>query len=301
MASTSNERLKAWWKRTKANLRHTYRLIVMNNETFEEVGSYRLTLLNVYVAASTIFVLLTLLVVLAIAFTPLRRYVPGYGQGDDSRRQVERMYREVQSLEKQLAAHRDYAANIQRVLVGDVETAADLEKTEVNLPVDSFEEIPVSQEEVQLREELELQAVGALARRGRSSTFPSGETPIEQLFFTPPINGDISAAFMLDKKHYGVDVVSPKNTPIKAAMDGFIFFSDWTLETGNTIGIQHANNIITFYKHNSALLKKTGSFVRAGEAVAIIGNTGTLSDGPHLHFEIWHKGKPVDPAEYVAF
>ena len=99
----------------------------------------------------------------------------------------------------------------------------------------------------------------------------------------------------------GRDVLAPKNTAIKAAMDGFIFFSDWTLETGNTLGIQHSNNAITFYKHNSVLLKKAGSYVKAGEAVAIIGNTGTLTDGPHLHFELWHKGKPVDPEEYIKF
>lgn len=82
-------------------------------------------------------------------------------------------------------------------------------------------------------------------------------------------------------------------------MDGYVFFSDWTLETGNTIGIQHANNVITFYKHNSALLKKNGAFVKAGEAIAIIGNTGTKTSGPHLHFELWHKGRPVNAVDYV--
>ena len=127
------------------------------------------------------------------------------------------------------------------------------------------------------------------------------DAPLEQLFFVPPITGRMSEGFMADKKHYGVDILAPKNTPVKAVMDGYVITSDWTLETGNTIGIQHANNIVTFYKHNSALLKKTGSFVKAGEAVAIIGNTGTLSDGPHLHFELWHKGKPINPIDFINF
>lgn len=121
------------------------------------------------------------------------------------------------------------------------------------------------------------------------------------MFFTPPLTGEISAKWSPEKKHYGVDILAPKNTAIKAAMDGYVFLSDWTMETGNTLGIQHANNTITFYKHNSALLKKAGSYVKAGEAVAIIGNTGMLSDGPHLHFELWHKGKSVNPMEYVDF
>ena len=95
--------------------------------------------------------------------------------------------------------------------------------------------------------------------------------------------------------------MAPKNTAIKAIMDGYVFTSDWTLETGNTIGIQHTNNLISFYKHNSALLKKTGSFVKAGEAVSIIGNTGTLSNGPHLHFELWYNGKAVNPKNYIIF
>ena len=152
-----------------------------------------------------------------------------------------------------------------------------------------------------MRQEVELQEVGEAAQRSRTTNFSPRDVPLEQMYFTPPVNGEISAAYMPDRKHFGVDILAPKNTAVKAAMDGYIFFSDWTLETGNTIGIQHANNTITFYKHNSVLLKKAGSFVKAGEAVAIIGNTGTLSDGPHLHFELWNRGKPVNPTDFISF
>ncbi|TXB61615.1 M23 family metallopeptidase [Phaeodactylibacter luteus] len=299
--ATTGERLKQWWDRTRKRLQNTYRFIIMNNDTFEEVGSYRLTLMNVYVAASTIVVLVAILVVLAIAFTPIRRYVPGYGQGGDGRREVERLYREVDGLREQLNAQREYSESIKRVLIGDYETAEEVESQQLEVGADTLAEVERSPEEEQLRQELELQEVGQAARQGKNVSFSPGDVPLEQMFFSPPVTGEISAIFMPDKKHYGVDVLAPKNTAIKAAMDGFIFFADWTLETGNTIGIQHANNTITFYKHNSSLLKKSGSYVKAGEAVAIIGNTGTLTDGPHLHFELWHKGKPVDPTEYIKF
>ena len=134
-----------------------------------------------------------------------------------------------------------------------------------------------------------------------ASSQQKADTPLEQLFFTPPLTGEISAGFMPDKKHYGIDILAPMNTPIKAVMNGRVIASDWTLETGHTIGIQHDNNLVSFYKHNSTLLKEVGSYVKAGEAVAIIGNSGTLSDGPHLHFELWYKGVPVDPAQYLSF
>ncbi|MCB0550891.1 MAG: M23 family metallopeptidase [Phaeodactylibacter sp.] len=296
--ATENDKVKSRWDRIKQQMRHTYRLVVMNNETFEEVGSYRLTLLNVYIFVSTLLVVVAMLVVLAVAFTPLKRYMPGYGEGGENREEVERLFREVKKLEKQLAAQEEYSTNMRKVLVGDVETAKDIIKGNT---ADTSGAIERSQEEEQLRQEMELQKVGLAAQRPRTTNFSPRDVPLEQMYFNTPVRGEISAGFMPDNKHFGVDVLAAKNTAIQAAMDGYIFFSDWTLETGNTIGIQHANNTITFYKHNSVLLKKAGNFVKAGEAVAIIGNTGTLSDGPHLHFELWHKGNPVDPRDYIKF
>ncbi len=296
--TAENDNAKGRWERMKEQMKHTYRLVVMNNETFEEVGSYRLTLLNVYIFVSTVLVLVAVLVVLAVAFTPLKRYMPGYGEGGENREEVEELYREVKRLEKKLAAEEAVSTSIRKVLVGDVETADDIIKTN---PADTAGEVERSREEEQLRQEMELQKVGLAAQRPRTANFSPRDVPLEQMYFNSPVRGEISAGFMPDKKHFGVDVLAAKNTAIQAAMDGYIFFSDWTLETGNTIGIQHANNTITFYKHNSVLLKKAGSFVKAGEAVAIIGNTGTLSDGPHLHFELWHKGTPIDPRDYIKF
>jgi len=289
---------KSWSER----LKHTYRLVIMRHDTLEEVSSYKLSLLNIYVLISSVFVVLAILMWLLIAFTPLRRYVPGYGTGG-SPKELKALAREVSQLEQAYEAQSQYTENLRRMLAGEVETEADFSESPDESVVDSLQPLDTPEEDELLRREAELQAVGVLVREGSSATtrLNYSETPLEQLYFTPPVKGEISAGFMPEKDHYGVDVLAPRNTAIKAVMDGYVFLSDWTLETGNTIGIQHPNNLITFYKHNSALLKKAGSFVKAGEAVAIIGNTGTLTDGPHLHFEIWHKGKPVDPASLIQF
>ncbi|MBX2928996.1 MAG: M23 family metallopeptidase [Saprospiraceae bacterium] len=282
-------------------LRNAYRLVIMNEETFQEVGSYKLSLLNVYVFLSTIVVIVALAVGALIFFTPVKRYVPGYGSVSDDREMM-RLSRQVADMEKELSAFRTYSENVRRMLLGDVQTEKDVPKLKSSemhsdSAAGSPPEIPVVDEE--LRREVALGELGVAAREPRTSNFSPKEVPLEQLFFSPPIKGKISAGFDADKKHWGTDVIAPQNTAIKSVMDGYVFFSDWTLETGNSMGIQHANNVITFYKHNSALLKKTGSFVKAGEAIAIIGNTGTLTDGPHLHFELWHKGKPVNPIDYI--
>ncbi len=291
-----NENQPSWWDRMK----HTYRLVIMNNETFEEKGSYKLTLLNVYIVISTILVVFFVIVFCLVAYTPLRKYVPGYGDGNVDKK-VLTLTQELETLEKEFNAQKAYADNFRKMLVGDVTTEEDIDQNIEPASPDSNLTISPSEDEQSLRKEIDLKDVGDAAKLGRATNLNARDVPLEQLFFLPPISGEISAEFMPDKKHYGVDILAPKNTAIKAVMDGYVFISDWTVETGNTIGIQHSNNIITFYKHNSALLKKTGSFVKAGEAVAIIGNTGTLSSGPHLHFELWHRGKPINPTAFIKF
>lgn len=288
-------------KKWLENLRQNYRLTVMNNETFEEVGAYKLSALNLYIILSAIIVAVSLLVIALIAFTPIKRYIPGYG---DLSQQTEaiRLNKEVLDFEKKLNAHGEYTENFRRILVGDVEEDTIAQAAELSeipdslLNVDRIEEDEMLRQEIEHNEMLEQQAL-----YNKTANYIPKDIPLEQIYFIPPVNGLVSEGYAIDKKHYGVDVLAPKDTPILAALDGYVFAADWTLETGNTIGIQHSNNIITFYKHNSALLKNVGDQVKAGEAVAIVGNTGTLSDGPHLHFELWHNGHHVDPEDYIHF
>lgn len=278
-----------------------YRLIIRNDETLEERASFRLSILNVYVLLSTIVVIVATSVVLLIAYTPIKRYIPGYAGGSVGREAMQ-LAREVERLERELQAQQTYTDNIRKLLVGDLETLDDVKAPKLSKETEeSASQVAPSEADRQVRQEAELDRLGGVVRQGRNTNFGNGGKPIEQLFFVPPVRGEISAAFASEKTHFGIDIVAPKNTAVKATMDGYVFISDWTLETGNTIGIQHDNNVISFYKHNAQLLKKVGNFVRAGEAIAIIGNTGSLTSGPHLHFELWNRGKAIDPADFIAF
>jgi len=294
-----NKKQRTRWER----LKDSYRLVIMNRDTFEEVGSYNLSLLNVYVLLSTLAVVVTVVVVLAISFTPLRRLVPGYSKGSESH-EMAQLENDLDSLTELADAQERYNESFRRMLAGNVRYQPEKQPQTKRTSSGIGPEIGLSEEEQQLRQDVEMDNTdGAVVAEQPSASvnISPRDIPLEQMYFSPPIGGAVSAPFDAEKNHFGVDVIAPKNTPVKAVMDGWVIFSDWTLETGNTIAIQHTNNLVTFYKHNSALLKKTGNYVKAGVAIAIIGNTGELTDGPHLHFELWHSGKPVNPLDFLDF
>jgi len=287
--------------RLRDKMRHPYRLVIMNDETFEEMGSYRLSLLNVYAIVCITIVLVALLIVAIIAFTPAKRLIPGYGDVSQHT-ELMRMNKQLEEMEAKLSAQNTYTETVKKILVGDViePTSEETEEgdfSDTTTQVERIREDELLRREIALDEQLQNKAL--LDQTSRMGV--GGSIPLEQMYFVPPISGIVSMQYMPDKAHYGIDVLAPKNTPVLAVMDGYVFEANWNVETGNTIGVQHDNNVISFYKHNSALLKKVGDQVKAGEAVAIIGNTGAHSDGPHLHFEIWHKGHPVVPGAYIVF
>ncbi len=284
-----------------------YRLVVLNNETFEEVGSYKLSIFNFYVAMSALFVGFTMLGMLLIAFTPMKKIIPGYG-GYGSERAVFNLYDKVESLEQKTAANEIYIRNISKRLLGQYETEKDVPKPTVSTVPDSAINTAPSAEELEIRASgggdifsAETAKDAKPDLQGKAIRVSGRNDRLESMFLQSPVAGEVILGFSLEKKHFGVDISAQKNTAIKAVADGFIIAADWTLETGNTITVQHANNVVSFYKHNSSLLKKTGDKVKVGEAIAIIGNTGEHSSGPHLHFELWKDGKAVNPQEYIRF
>lgn len=297
MAKEKNKR----WEQIKERLQHRYRLVVMNDETFEEVGSYRLTWMNVYISFSVLLVLLVTLVSLLFVLTPIKQYLPGYTDINQNQ-ELYKIERRLGQLEKELKAREIYLQSVRNALTNNVEYKPEniAEETGEETQKDTSLNVEANASDYQLRKVVERGQFAGETDEVKSNFTVSLRT-IEQMFFVPPIQGTTSANFRPDKKHYGIDIVAPRNTPIKAVADGVVITSDWTYDTGNVIAVQHENNIVSFYKHNSVLLKKVGSFVKAGEAVAIIGNTGELTDGPHLHFELWYNGNPVDPAEYINF
>lgn len=285
-------------------LTDSYRLIIMNKETFEEVGSYNLSPLNVYIFLSSLLVAGVLLSWLAFSYTPLGRLLPTNHNIDPET--LVKLYNDLDSLEQLTAAQELYNERFRRMLTGQVQYEPNEEPLSPPNHDSLLEPLPLSEEELALRQEIDAFDMDVDAKATQLSDATSVNVSpktltLQQLHFSPPLTGSITAGFNPQNQHYGVDVVAPKNTPIKATLDGWVIFADWTLETGNTIVIQHARNIVSIYKHNSSLLKKAGTFVRAGEAIAIIGNTGELTDGPHLHFELWHEGKAVDPTNFVDF
>ncbi|MBK7358140.1 MAG: M23 family metallopeptidase [Saprospiraceae bacterium] len=301
------------WNKTKKwvqeHLEKKFLIIIRNEETFEETANYRLTLQNIYLLSCTLLLGLGILLFLLIAFSPIKRYVPGYG---DLRSQSEfiKLEKKIGGLEEELKARDTYIQSVQRILTGNPETTDDVTKN-IHIKQEKPEPLPKVREDSMLRAEFET----SQALEARSKTQNSGNraqaSPVTMktseresftdLNFVSPIRGPLGAAYDPAKGHLGVDIIAPKNTPIKACLSGTVIQADWSIENGHTIAIQHSNNLVSMYKHNSALLKKTGSRIKAGEAIAIIGNTGTLTNGPHLHFELWYKGQTVNPVEYIRF
>jgi murein DD-endopeptidase MepM/ murein hydrolase activator NlpD len=281
-------------QRIYKKLRNKYRLVVMNDQTLEERSSFRLSPMNVFVAAGIILILLITGTIYLIAFTGLREYIPGYAD-PGMRRKVFQLNMKADSLQHVLDARDWYVNNIKGIIDGKVEGKPDNKpNTSIQAKYDTLRTLPKSREDSLFRLEMERQEKETM----KSNPEKSG---IGISFFFSPVKGTVTSDFNIREKHYGVDIVAPENEAIKATSDGTVVLSNFTTETGYVIAIQHGNNLLSMYKHNSSLLKKTGEIVKAGDVIAIIGNTGEHTTGPHLHFELWYNGTPVDPQKYVSF
>lgn len=274
---------------------HTiYRLVLRKDETLEEIGSYRLTLLNLYILLSSIVLIAMGLMAVVIFFTPLKRLVPGYATPSQHPDYI-RLSKRIGTLESELLEYKTYYDHFNRMI--SLPDSIDPPDMTYSSRVSAAKaEEPKNEEAHDHSQDEPFPSVPVKA----ASTSPDLNIA-DYRYLMPPISGVVSNGFDPETDHLGVDVLAPHNTPVKAIWDGHVITADWTLETGYTIGIQHTNDMVSFYKHNASLLKRTGAFVRAGEAVAIIGNTGKLTSGPHLHFELWLLGKPVDPTNYIDF
>lgn len=281
-------------KRIYKKLRNKYRLVVMNDETFEERASFRLAPMNVFVSVGIILILLVTGTIYLIAFTGLREYIPGYAD-PGLKRKVFQLNLKADSLQRVLDSRELYMSNIKNIIEGKPEGKPENKSNAtIKAKYDTLRNLPKSREDSLFRLEMERQDKETM--KGATE-----QTGIGSSFFFSPIKGIVTSGFDIRAKHYGIDIVAPENEAIKAASDGTVVFSNFTTETGYVIAVQHSNNLLSMYKHNSSLLKKTGDYVKAGDVIAIIGNTGEHTTGPHLHFELWFNGTPVDPQKYVSF
>ena len=291
MAKT-NSRWRLWLKQ----LRNKYRLVIMHEKTFEIQASVKLSMLNVIIILSTLFVVLAFLVYAAIAFTPLKNYVVGYSEVSTTRQILENR-NTTDSLLRALDASEAYFANLRQRLNGEIDTIPPVD----SLKNKNYSEIDLNQVSAmdkQLREQVEQEFQFSVSSPDPKLTESEN---LRSLYFFPPLKGTITADFDTKAGHFGVDVVAKEETPVKACLDGTVIDAYWNVESGNVIAVQHDHGLISFYRHNSVLLKKTGNFVKAGDVIAIIGNTGELSTGPHLHFELWHNRTPVNPRDFINF
>lgn len=281
-------------RKIKQKLLHKYRLVILNEDTFEERVSFQLSKLNVIILTAISGMLLVSGTSVLIAFTPIREFIPGYSS-TALKNEATRLTLTVDSLTTVVKKNSAYFRSIRKVLTGEVDSL-DMEQaytSKETKPVDpDTVNISASQQDSILRVKVEQEDKYSLLEK---ATFNTNFT----LF--PPVSGRISEVYNAEQKHYAVDIVTEKNEPVKATLDGTVIFAEWTVETGYVIIIEHSFGLISVYKHNDSLLKNQGDLVTAGEAIAVVGNTGEFSYGPHLHFELWVDGYPVNPSDYINF
>jgi len=287
---SKDKKKNSFWNRW----RFKYRFVILNSENFEERLSFNISRLNVFLLSCVTITLLMGGTALVIAFSPLREYIPGY-TSTNIRRQMVTLNHLSDSLNTELINRERYLQNIKNIIEGrdiDTNTSSSWKR------MSAQEEITVDRtpEDSLLREQVE-----AEEKFNFFGTTNMDNQSVENLLFFVPVKGLVTQSFNIEDEHYGVDVVTKENELIKSTLSGVVVFSSWTSETGNVIAVQHENNLLSIYKHNSVLLKDQGERVVAGEAIAIIGNSGKWSSGPHLHFELWYNNSPVNPEQYILF
>ena len=280
-------------KKLRKKLLHKYRLVVLNEDTFEERLAFKLTRLNVFVLGSIIAVFLVAITTVFIAFTPVREYIPGYSSTALQQQALELDFK-TDSLLKVINTNDTYISSVKRVLRGEV-SAVVINKDSIYKAAQADTDIlnlnPSKADSI-LR--------AKVSNEDKYNLFDTATTVTDFVFF-PPVNGSISSGFDVNEKHFAVDVVIPRNTPVKATADGRVLFASWTSDASYVIIIDHGEELISVYKHNSSLTKVQGDFVKSREVIAISGSSGELSTGPHLHFELWNNGIPLNPTTFIDF
>ena len=284
-----NNKRKSFWK----NFKFKYKLTITNENTLEEIVGIHVSKLNgvsVLLFAVTVIFLITSVI---IAFTPLRNYLPGY-MNSEVREQVVLNALRADSLQWVLERQRMYIMNIQDIISGNVKVDS----------VHSIDSLTVTRtEELVERTQAEDDFRKQYEETERYNLTTIDNAPVMSgLIFFRPTRGMVSSDFDANKQHYGIDIAANPNESVLATLDGTVILATYTADTGYVIQVQHAQNLVSVYKHCGSLLKKVGDTVKAGEAIALVGKTGEkTTGGPHLHFELWNKGRALDPSKYIVF
>ena len=270
-----------------------YKVVVSSEDTFEEKFAFKASKINVFVLMLVYSVILISFTISIVFFTQLRELVPGYSSSDLLNRAIY-LTQKTDSLERQIELNNKFYKSIEDVLSGKTDEFIERD----NIPIDSslneknFFSISPNSEDSILRNYVDSQDKFNLTKN---------ELVIENKMFFSPIKGDITQTFNFEENHFAIDIAADIGTPVKSILDGKILFSEWSVDTGHVIIVDHGDNIVSVYKHNSKSLKEQNDFVQAGEVIAYSGNQGSLSSGPHLHFELWKNGTPIDPEPLLNF
>lgn len=280
---------KSFWRQ----VRFKYKLSFFNEDTLEEVWSFRLSQLSAFISLLLFAFLIIVVTALFIIKTPIRNYLPGYLDVEVRKEIVQNALR-ADSLERMIAIQALYLENVSGILAGTL--PLDSIRT-----IDSLAQVNPNYNIPRGKEEEEFVRNFEEEEKYNLTVLNPNPAPPEGIIFYKPVNGIISAPFEMEKGYYGIDLVAAPNESVLATLDGTVVFTGFDANYGNVIQLQHRNGFLSIYKHNELLLKRVGDHVVAGEAIALVGNTGDLSTGPHLHFELWYRGSPVNPQEYIAF
>lgn len=279
-------------ERLKKQLFTKNRLVILNEETFEEIFSLKLTLMNVFLVATLGTFLIIFFTTYIIAFTPLKEYIPGYSSSK-LKKEATNLALKSDSLTTLLHQNEIYLASVRKALTGDVDY--------MKLNKDSIKAADVDENGASLNpSEAELELRKKVALEDKYNLFEKAKPKVNFVLF-PPVRGPITEKYNAKEKHLAVDIALAKNAPIKAVANGTVIFADWTPTNGNVIILRHNNEILSVYKHCESLTVSQSDVVRTGEVIAIAGSTGAQSSGIHLHFELWKDGYPIDPTQFIDF
>lgn len=278
----------------RSKLFDTFKLLVVNDETFEEVFSQRLSRLNAFVFLVIFVGLISTLSFFVIAATPLRYLIPGI-ESAALQREVETLLVKTDSLQRVIETDSKYLDGIRRVLSGEVVyEAPEIDSTSV------FMDTPFTDQLLETRKSIAMLELESQVKKEEAFS-PVVETTISNPLYFAPLSGVVSGAYDPAVGHLAIDIAAAEGTGVKAITDGTVLHAEWSANTGYNLVVVHQGETVSVYKHNGVIFKKQGDTVTAGEIIASVGNTGELSSGSHLHFELWKQGKPVNPQQYIKF
>lgn len=275
-----------------AKEKKSYKVQLMDEESLSEKWSFSITTVNIIAYAGLLVLLIAFLVVLAFLYTPLNNLLPNKSL-NSYRDDMMALAQKVDSLQNVIAVRDEYFVTINNLIDGRLETAASVADTVIERQKVEFSQNKHDSILQTLIAEEEQQTMAAL--NGNK------EDRLKKMTFFMPVKGTITSKFDRAGNHLGIDIAAKGDEPILSTLPGNVILATWSVETGHVIQVQHDNNMVSIYKHNSTLLKQVGDKVEAGEPIAIIGNSGELTSGPHLHFELWYNGQPVNPEHYIAY